>query len=393
VKGARARGRLLLAAGSTVLTLCLLELALRLAQPWIPTNLVPTRFDRTVGIMNWPGYSGCYNIEGFSCYSINTHGWRDREHAIAKPPGVFRIAVIGDSFVEALQVDVDKTFWRILESDLRARGKPVEVLAFGRSNFDVAQYFETLRHHVSPYRPDVVVVAFFSGNDLHYSLRRLVDVPWKPYYVLDGDGRLVLDETFRRHVDARNTPLKQAYRTVRNSSLVLTWAAAGWMGFRAWTAQLLNPDRRPPSALERARQWQQERGLGGDDVFAPAPGSPWELAWRLNEKLLLAMNDYARAHDARLLVLGVSNGDRFYDAAPGRLIDPFYPEKRLDAFAKANDLAYLPMAYRLADLRRQSGHQFHGSGKLIGTGHWNERGHREVAGEIERFLAERGWLP
>jgi hypothetical protein len=389
VKGSRARGELLLAVGSIVLTLCLLELVLRLAQPWIPTN-PPTWYDRTVGIMNWPGHSGCYDIEGFSCYSINKAGWRDQERAIPKPPGVFRIAVIGDSFVEALQVDLDKTFWRILENDLRAQGKPVEVLAFGRSNFDVAQYFETLRHHVRPYRPDAVVVAFFSANDVIYSLRRLVDSPWKPYYLLEGDGRLVLDETFRRYVDAQNTPLKQAYRTVRNSSLVLTWADAGsrrgWRRLTAWKERLLNPDRTSETALA----WQQELAL---NVFAPAPGSPWELAWSLNEKLLLAMNDYARAHDARLLVLGVSNEDRFYDAPPRARIDPFYPEKRLDAFAKANGLAYLPMAYRLADLRRRNGHQFHGFGKAVGTGHWNERGHREVAREIERFLAERGWLP
>jgi hypothetical protein len=387
------RGPLLLAAGSAVLTLCLLEVFLRLAQPWIPTNLVPTQYVRTVGIVNWPGYSGCYDIEGFSCYSINRDGWRDQDRAIPKPPGVFRIAVIGDSFVEALQVDLEKTFWKILENDLRGRGKPVEVLAFGRSNFDVAQYFETLKHHVRPYRPDVVIVAFFSGNDLHYSVRQLVDVPWKPYYVLDAGGRLVLDESFRRYVDAQNTPLKRAYRSVRNSSLVLTWADAGWKGLAAWKERWLNPGRRPKPGPRAALEWQQERGLAGDDAFAPAPGSPFELAWRLNEKLLLAMNDYARAHDARLLVLGVSNSDRFYDAAPRAPFDPFYPEKRLDAFAQANGLAYLPMAYRLADLRRRSGLQFHGSGTRVGTGHWNERGHQEVAREIERFLGERGWLP
>jgi hypothetical protein len=42
---------------------------------------------------------------------------------------------------------------------------------------------------------------------------------------------------------------------------------------------------------------------------------------------------------------------------------------------------------------RRSGHQFHGSGKQARTGHWSERGHQEVAREIERFLDGRGWLP
>src|SRR5438552_2622971 len=77
-----------------------------------PLNLVPTNYIETVGTTNWPGHSGCYAREGRSCYTINAEGWRDVAHELAKPPGVYRIAVLGDSYVEALQVELEQTFWK-----------------------------------------------------------------------------------------------------------------------------------------------------------------------------------------------------------------------------------------------------------------------------------------
>ena len=52
---------------------------------------------------------------------INREGLRDVEHQYAKPPGVFRILVLGDSFVEAMHVPLESTFPRRLEERLNAR--------------------------------------------------------------------------------------------------------------------------------------------------------------------------------------------------------------------------------------------------------------------------------
>ncbi len=379
-----------------VLALAAAELALRFIR--YPTNLVPTLFTPTVGIVNWPRYSGCQNLEGYACYSINSSGWRDIDHALAKPAGVARIAVIGDSFVEALQVELPQTFWKLLESDLRAQGKPVEVLGFGMSGFDVAQYYDTLRLEASPYKPDVVVLSFFSGNDLRDSVRAINDVPWKPYYTLDAAGALQRDESFKAYVAQQNAGKNQLYRSIRNSSVVLTLADSGirnWPGTRKRLAQqlaqlrapTLAPAPAPTPASDTAPQAEPAAGLSGNAIFSPpAPGSPYDTAWRVNEALFLAAKRYASDIGARLVILGVDNPDLVYDQAAQAGLDIYYPEERVAALAQANGIPYLPLAYGMVDLHRSQGVNLH----VAGGGHWNARGHQEVERVLARFLAEQG---
>ena len=81
-----------------------------------------------------PGVAGHYQREGESDVRINSDGLRDREHARAKPADTVRIAVLGDSFAEAMHVPMEQTFWSLLERKLQEcnafPGKQVEVILF-----------------------------------------------------------------------------------------------------------------------------------------------------------------------------------------------------------------------------------------------------------------------
>jgi len=55
-----------------------------------------------------PGAEGWWSKEGGAYVRINNGGLRDREHAKAKPTNALRIAVLGDSYAEALQVPIDR---------------------------------------------------------------------------------------------------------------------------------------------------------------------------------------------------------------------------------------------------------------------------------------------
>src|SRR3954469_3185924 len=90
----------LLVAASVVVALALGEGALRLAGFSFPGFYLP---DSVIGSRLRPGAEGWQRAEGVAYVKVNSQGLRDREHALAKPPGTVRIAILGDSFSEAVQ--------------------------------------------------------------------------------------------------------------------------------------------------------------------------------------------------------------------------------------------------------------------------------------------------
>ena len=127
-----------------------------LAQP----NLV--QIHRASNVYDWeliPGASGV-GEEG-EIIRINAAGMRDHEYPIEKPPGVKRIAVLGDSFTFGMAVDLQDTYVKQLEDLLREQGAAVEVMNFGVIGYGMWQFSAVLEEKVLAYDPDVIVVGFF----------------------------------------------------------------------------------------------------------------------------------------------------------------------------------------------------------------------------------------
>ena len=102
-----------------------------------------------------------YDYRGAS----NSLGYRDVEHAVAKPPGVYRVVVLGDSIAAGLQVDrYEDVFPSILEKLLRDRGLKAEVINFSVSGYNTQQEVETLREKGLRYQPDLVLLEYSLGN-------------------------------------------------------------------------------------------------------------------------------------------------------------------------------------------------------------------------------------
>lgn len=92
----------------------------------------------------------------------NSHGQRDVERTLAKPPGVTRVLLLGASIVEGVGLkELDDTISRQLE---RMEGAGTEVLNFGVSAYCTRAKVELLRVKGLAFDPDVVVL-FVSEND------------------------------------------------------------------------------------------------------------------------------------------------------------------------------------------------------------------------------------
>ena len=128
--------------------LIIAEVALRLIGYSYPEFYQP---DQSRGYSLRPDVEGWYRKEGRSYVRINSDGLRDRDHTKAKPSDTIRVAVIGDSCAEALQVPMEAAFWSIMENRLQScaavTGKKFEVINFGVSGYGTAHELITLREH------------------------------------------------------------------------------------------------------------------------------------------------------------------------------------------------------------------------------------------------------
>jgi lysophospholipase L1-like esterase len=114
-------------------------------------------FEPVPGLAAEKGSGGFFEYRGAS----NRLGYRDRDHTLAKPPGIYRIAVLGDSIAAGYRIPrTEDAFPALLEQILRAEGLPVEVLNFGVTGYNTEQEVETLRDRALAFAPDLVLMAY-----------------------------------------------------------------------------------------------------------------------------------------------------------------------------------------------------------------------------------------
>ncbi|MCU0935922.1 MAG: SGNH/GDSL hydrolase family protein [Gammaproteobacteria bacterium] len=334
------------------------------------------------------------DVEGRALVRINGAGLRDdRERALEKPAGTLRVAVLGDSFAEAVQVPVEDAFPAVLERSLAAcealGGRTVEVLNFGVSGYSTAQALLTLRARAGVFRPDLVLLAFFPGNDVVENSRALDSDPMRPYFT-EAQGRLVADEGFRDGA---------AYRG-HTSVAGRTWH---WLIGRSRLAQAAVKAR----DLTRLRlRGAAESGGPLDEpgvderVYRPPEDPGWVQAWEVSEALVTETAREAQAMGARFLLATLSTGaqvhpDRAFRVEFARAhgsADLLYPERRLLALAEREGFPALGLAGELSDLAAVSGAWLHGfPNSLPGIGHWNREGHRLAGQRLANTLCQ-GWL-
>ena len=94
----------------------------------------------------------------------NALGFFDTEFELQRRPGVRRIAALADSFGPGV-VAYERNFLTRLDELLDRGGAETEVLNFGVIAVGPVEYLHLWRTEVQAYRPDLVLVCFFIGND------------------------------------------------------------------------------------------------------------------------------------------------------------------------------------------------------------------------------------
>ncbi|MDT7542127.1 MAG: hypothetical protein QOE33_2031 [Acidobacteriota bacterium] len=394
------------------------EVALRIVGYTFPSFYAP---DASRGYALKPGMQGWYRKEGQSYVRINSDGLRDREHAKQKPPNTFRIALLGDSYAEALQVPQEAAFWKVLEERLRAcpavGAREVEVINFGVSGYGTAQELITLRERVWAYSPDLVLLAITTNNDTTDNSRALKKTDEVPYFVY-RDNQLALDDSFRatRAFRLRNSTLSRLGAWIHDHSRVIQAIHQAQYALKNFIARRRTRNAQPPPPPNGAQlqqtirpaAWQNDATaregdattrddtsarddeLGADNLVYREPSDPtWQEAWRITEGLIVLMRDEVKSHGAQFVVVTLSNGIQVHPAPAAReaflrrvgATDLFYPDRRIAALGAREGFKVFMLAPELQLYAERNQVFLHGFGAELGNGHWNAEGHR-IAGEL-----------
>jgi hypothetical protein len=261
------------AALAVAVSLAALEVGVRAWMPQLPFTeaahdvlfLAP---DRVVGwkhaerfAFSWNGRNP-YCIEFKVQVATNSFGFRDDEWTVHKPPHVLRIAVLGDSFIEAIQVPQERTAIRELERRIRARfpGRTLETLNFGVSNYGVGQYLMVYEQYVRQFAPDYVVVFASYLNftrttqrELSSRLQEFYALNVRPTYVVRGDGSLVYvpADDYEKYERGVATLLQTEFSVDRSKTVP---PLATWFALPHWALHILSQKARPaPTPHDRSR--------------------------------------------------------------------------------------------------------------------------------------------
>ena len=385
--------KILLFIVSSVVCLTLLEGSLRALGFSYPAFFQP---DPQVGTIHRPGAEGWYRSEGEAYVRINAVGFRDVHWSLEKPQSTFRIAVLGDSFTDALQVDLAATYSKQLEKLLGScrslHGSKVEVLNFGVSGFGTMQQLLTFRHFALKYNPDLVLVAFFSGNDVRNNSKKLDPDKLRPFPILK-DGAIEADMSFTQLPRFQELS-GSIHRAWRYLSFLRTIQAISYLKNNIFVFRNGLVDHRKPA--------DGEIGLN-DAIFLRSDSDEWTEAWLLTEAILRQLMKEVESAGGRMFLATLSVGIQVNPDANARdeyakrlgVKDLTYPDARLQRFAEQIKLPHIILAPLLLQIAEHDKAYLHGfSNTGMGIGHWNEKGHAWAARLIASAICEQsadGW--
>ncbi len=293
--------------------------------------------------------------------TANALGFPGPEYPAQRAAGTLRIMTTGDAFTSAEGVNTEQAWPRLLETQLRAQlHRPVEVLNFAITGYGPNQYAEVLAQFAPVYRPDVIVVGFFTN---------------------EFDDVLMSNQEFRDDIGFGRPPLD------------------GWWAILTLT-ELRKELRHTVSRVlygALSRPWSYGMFLGQFATLERDGSRHDAEAQRLVEERLRQMAETAHAVSARLVLALIPASvqvcapsdlgyyPRGIDLHDARRFDLDLPQRRTRAIA--DELGIQTIDLRPALRAAPSGCPY----QRWNT-HWTAAGHRVAADAVAAALLSRGDL-
>lgn len=322
--------------------------------------------DLKLGMRHLANKHVVWRMEGYSDDHFNSTGMRDVEHAIAKPAGVYRIALLGDSATEGLQVPLEATYARQLERAYRARGINAEVLNFGCSGYSTGQEVLQYEHEIAQYKPDLTILLYNRGDGTENTRK-----PWelntepRPFFYFDSTGVLKEDRgVIEAHKDAFKTNAvteylrnnSRIYGVLSHANLNLTINEALFRKIRGWMF-----------FSDSARLKKEGKATCAYNIQEP---------WKVTSALVDRLNNDCQETGSKFFVLVFPNINN----------DPEYASQipKLETLSKQRGFDYLDLTVPF--------HWHPNPMTFFVKYHFSDKGHEFVAAKLFEYLEQIGHL-
>ncbi len=324
----------------------------------------------------WPGQTG--NIREFSVEtSRNSLGFHDAEHTFQKPEGTFRIIILGDSFTEAIQVALEKTFPKIIEEELNRREDfPVEVISLGRSGAGTKKSLEILMETGLRFHPDLILMQFLS-NDL-----------------IDNSPQLQKEKKDQEERRKKYIPeLREAYyrflwiKSSRFNQLVALKLARLYQGLQV--SKFSSKDKYGFIHISTL-------------IFAEEYSYLWERPWRRTQKFILQTKELSKDNNAEFVLISfpgmwrvgsLNEMDRRMKTVSREAQNYHWDFNKTDRilreFCQKKGILFLSLLPEFRESFRKSHRRLHFAFDM----HMNEHGHRVAADAILKYLFGKKLVP
>ncbi len=350
----------------TLIAIVVLEASFRLSGVGAEIFVQP---DEVLGCRHIPNKLVVWRCEGYSHDHFNSTGLRDYEYPLAKPTNTKRIALLGDSTTEGLQVPLEKTYAKVLERLLNGQDTSLkyEVINFACSSYSTGQELLQYQQQVLRYKPDIVVILYNMGDAQENTLNKDPGVAEiRPYFALDKNDSLRLDDSVLKINRTRLVPNQalnflnahsRIYGALAQANFTQTLSDSRYRKFSNWITNIVWPK--------------------GKYVAAAATYNPSDL--EVTSAIIRELKDETKKQDQQLVLLTYP-----------------YLAKKSQYYVECEKLARLGEEEGFPVLNLTSTFTSYlsnaGAKPLFYAYHLSPTGHQLIANQLADLLEKHGWI-